>query len=196
MTSRVAVDDGDPPAQNQNQAPTISGSPTARIQEGIAFEFAPTASDPDGDTLEFTISRKPSWASFDGATGRIWGTPQAADVGNFTNIGISVSDGTDSAALPDFDITVDQISLGSFTLAWQPPTENVDGSTLTNLAGYRIYYGRSSNRLDQIITVSNPGLTRYVVENLASATWYFAMTAVNSAGTESGRSATASKTIS
>ena len=52
-----------------------------------------SASDADGDTLEFSIARKPAWANFDSATGRLSGTPDAEDVGNFTNIAITVTDG-------------------------------------------------------------------------------------------------------
>ncbi|MEX2343354.1 MAG: putative Ig domain-containing protein [Steroidobacteraceae bacterium] len=188
------ADPPDPPALTNN-APTISGAPTKNILEGEPYEFTPTASDADGDTLEFTVSRKPAWASFDRATGRLAGTPTAEDVGNFTNIGISVSDGNDAATLPNFDITVNQIALGSATLSWTPPTANVDGSALTDLAGYKVYYGRSSSTLDQTVSVNNPGLTRYVVENLSPAKWYFSMTSVNSRGIESLRSGTASKTI-
>lgn len=179
-----------------NGKPTISGIPPASIQVDLAYDFTPTASDPDGDALVFSISRKPSWASFDSATGRLSGTPRSGDVGNFTNIGISVSDSRDSAALPDFHITVNQIALGSATLSWMPPTQNVDGSTLIDLAGYRIYYGRSTSAQDQVIAISNPGLTRYVIENLSAAKWYFSMTSMNSRGVESVRSATASKTVS
>ena len=184
----------DPPAA-MNQAPTISGAPPPSVVEGQPYEFTPTAADPDGDDLQFTISRKPAWATFDKSTGRLAGTPDTQDVGNFTNIGISVSDGQATAALTDFNITVNAIALGSATLSWNPPTENVDGTTLTDLSGYRIYYGRSANQLNQSIVLNNPGLTRYVVENLAPANWHFAMTSVNSSGIESGRSPTVSKTI-
>ncbi len=86
-------------------------------------------------------------------------------------------------------------SPGSATLSWYPPTENGDGSYLEDLAGYRIYYGRSAKKLDRAITIDNPGLTRYVVENLSPARWHFAMTSVNSRGVESKRSETVSKKI-
>ncbi len=187
--------DPDPPAA-QNRAPTIAGSPPPIIIEGEFYEFMPTAADPDGDALQFAIARKPKWANFDLATGRLSGTPSAEDVGNFTNIGISVSDGAETAVLTNFNITVDQIAQGSATLSWNPPTENVDGSSLTDLSGYRIYYGRSANQLNRSVVLSNAGLTRYVVENLASARWHFSMTSVNSNGVESSRSPTVSKTIS
>ena len=184
----------DPPAAI-NQAPTISGAPPPSVVEGQPYEFTPMAADPDGDELQFSISRKPAWATFDTTTGRLAGTPDAQDVGNFTNIGISVSDGQATTNLTDFNITVNAIALGSATLSWNPPTENVDGTALTDLSGYRIYYGRSATQLNQSVVLNNPGLTRYVVENLAPAQWHFAMTSVNSSGVESGRSPTVSKTI-
>jgi len=191
---RIVDAGGNPSAQNNR--PTITGLPPSNILEGESYEFTPSASDADGDTLEFSIARKPAWASFDPATGRLAGTPNAQDVGNFTNIGISVSDGQDSAALTGFHITVNGIALGAATLSWNPPTENTDGSSLTNLAGYRIYYGRNASNPGQSVVVNNPGLTRYVVENLSPAKWYFTMTSVNAGGVESGRSPTVSKTIS
>jgi hypothetical protein len=179
-----------------NHAPTISGSPPPSILEGEDYEFTPTAADPDGDALRFTISRKPAWASFDPETGRLAGTPGAEHVGNFTNIQITVSDGKDSARLGAFDVSVNQIAEGQATLTWTPPTENADGSALTNLAGYRIYYGRNPNNLNNVAVVDNPGLTRYVIGNLTPAIWHFSMTAVTAQGVESSRTQTASKTVS
>lgn len=178
-----------------NQAPTIVGTPPQNVLEGELYEFTPSATDPDGDTLEFSIARKPAWAQFDKTTGRLRGTPGAGDVGNFTNIAISVSDGKATASLAGFDVTVNQIAAGAATLSWNPPTENSDGSTLTDLAGYRIYYGLNRDNLTQVVELSNPGLTRYVVENLTPARWFFAMTSVNADGVESARSQIAAKTI-
>jgi hypothetical protein len=193
-SSNREVAGGNPPPA-ANTAPTINGSAPANVLEGEQYEFTPTASDADGDTLEFTIARKPAWATFDRATGRLSGTPGTEDVGNFTNIGISVSDGQASAALTNFDISVNGTALGSATLSWNPPTQNADGSSLGNLAGYRIYYGRNASNPGQTIVVNNPGLTRYVVENLSPAQWHFTMTSVNANGVESVRSPTVSKTI-
>lgn len=189
----VVDDGGDPGALNS--PPTITGSPPANILEGELYEFTPAASDADGDTLNFTIARKPTWASFDRTTGRLSGTPNAEDVGNFTNIGIAVSDGQASAALGSFDISVNGTAAGSATLSWNPPTENTDGSSLTNLAGYRIYYGKNASNPGQSVVLNNPGLTRYVIENLSPAKWYFTITSVTAGGVESARATTVSKTI-
>lgn len=84
---------------------------------------------------------------------------------------------------------------GAATLSWTPPTTNLDGSSLTNLAGYKIYYGTQPGNYPNVITIDNPGLSAYVIENLQPNTYYFAMTAYNTSGSESPHSNTASKTI-
>jgi hypothetical protein len=176
-----------------NRAPTISGSPSTSVNTGVAYTFTPNASDPDGDTLGFTIQNRPSWASFDTATGRLSGTPTAA--GSHANIVISVSDGTATASLPAFTLTVAQTTTGNATVSWTAPTTNTDGSAITNLAGFRINYGTSAGALSQTLDVANPGASSYVVNGLASGTWYFAVSAYTNAGAESTLSSVASKTI-
>jgi hypothetical protein len=179
-----------------NQAPTIGGTPTASVNAGSAYSFKPTASDPEGATLTFSISNKPAWATFDTATGTLSGTPAAGDVGTYSNVSISVSDGQLSASLAAFTITVKGAVTGAAILSWQPPTQRADGTTLTDLAGYRIYYGTTrGGSYPQRIELANPGLTTYVVENLGAGTWYFVTTAYDAAGNESGYSTEASKTI-
>jgi hypothetical protein len=86
---------------------------------------------------------------------------------------------------------------GSVILAWQPPTENADGTPLTDLSGYTIYIGTDSDSYDfREIRLDNPGLTSYVVENLDPGTYYFAATAVNSSGIESHYSGEIVRTVS
>jgi hypothetical protein len=92
-------------------------------------------------------------------------------------------------------VTPAPISTGSATLDWTPPTTNSDGSALTNLAGYTVYYGTSPDSLTQSVKVSNPGLTAYTLSNLTSGTWYFAVTSYSSTGVESTRSGVISTKI-
>jgi len=87
------------------------------------------------------------------------------------------------------------VSTGSATLSWTAPTENEDGTTLTNLAGYRIVYGTSASALNTTVQVPNAGLTTYVIDNLAQGTWYFSMKSYTSAGLESAPTNVVSKTI-
>ena len=169
----------------ENSPPSLSGTPDGVVLENSFYEFVPSAADPNGDTLTFAINNRPGWAEFDPTTGALYGTPGAADVGRYSAIQIAVSDGLSTAELSAFDIDVVSTTLASVTLQWQPPTENTDGTPLTDLAGYRIYYGVDPADLSDLIKLPNPGLTTYVVEELTPNTWYFAMTSVNERGQES-----------
>lgn len=182
-------------ATPSNSPPTISGNPPSAVTVNEAYSFTPTASDPDGDTLSFSISNQPAWADFDASTGRLWGTPQTGDIGMTQNVRISVSDGSASSALSAFNVEVMQVALGSATLTWTAPTLNTDGSTVTDLVGYRIYYGTTLNQWTNQIDIDNPGITTFVVENLSPDTYYFVATAVNASGAESGYSNATSRTI-
>lgn len=86
-------------------------------------------------------------------------------------------------------------SAGTATLTWTAPTQNTDGTPLTDLAGYKIYYGTSATALTTVGTISSPTATTTVIPSLGVGTWYFAMTAFNAAGAESARTATVSKVI-
>jgi hypothetical protein len=173
----------------------MTGTPQATVMQGAAYAFQPTASDPDGDTLTFTVANAPAWAAFDTATGRLSGTPAAQHVGTTSGIVITASDGTLTTALPAFSITVQALAIGSATLSWLPPTQNTDGSPLTNLAGYKIYWGTQQGTYPNSTTLNNPGLATYVVEGLAPGTYFFVATAINTVGVESAFSGVASKTI-
>jgi len=84
---------------------------------------------------------------------------------------------------------------GTALLSWMPPTENTDGSTLTDLAGYKVYYGIFSGSYGAPITINDPGLSSYMVENLGISDWFFVITSFNSSGVESSYSNETSKTI-
>ena len=73
----------------------------------------------------------PDWASFYSATGELSGQPTLGNIGSYSNISISVSDGTASASLSGFTISVNQMSNLSATLSWTAPTQNEDGSEPT-----------------------------------------------------------------
>ncbi len=93
-----------------NSLPQISGTAALSIAQGSAYSFIPSATDPDADDLTFSIVNKPSWASFDPATGALTGSPTNADVGTTAGIVISVSDGGLTAQLPAFNLTVSNIN--------------------------------------------------------------------------------------
>jgi hypothetical protein len=178
-----------------NRAPTISGTPATSVNAGSAYTFQPSGADADGDTLTYSIQNLPSWATFNSSTGRLSGTPQAAAAGVYSGIVISVTDSKDTVSLSAFAITVNAPTNGSATLSWTPPSENTDGSSLSDLAGFRVQYGTSPTALTQTVQISNPGVVTYVVTGLNAGNWYFSVRAYTSGGAESANSSVVSKTI-
>jgi hypothetical protein len=176
-------------------APTISGTPGTTVVAGSAYTFTPTAADANNDPLTFSIVNMPAWATFNTTTGRLQGTPSAADVGTYTAITIRVTDGTATTSLAAFAVAVTQVGAGTATVSWSAPLLNTDGSTLTDLAGYHIVYGTTPTSLSQQIDVQNIGITSYVIGNLGSGTYYFAVKAYNTPGLESDLSNVVSKTF-
>ena len=165
--------------------PVLSGTPNQFVVAGTTYAFQPAASDPEGDTLSWSIVNRPSWATFDPATGRLEGQPTAANLGQSASIQLSVTDGSNIVAYPAFTITVESTGSQSYTLSWIPPTENEDGSTLTDLAGYRIYYGMVRGEYTETVVLDAPGLTSYVLDGLAPGQYYLVMTAINEGAMES-----------
>ena len=84
---------------------------------------------------------------------------------------------------------------GSATLRWAEPTSNTNGTPLTNLAGFHIYYGTSPSNLTSNVQIANAAAMGYTINNLPAGTWYFSINAYTSAGVESAVSNIASKTI-
>jgi hypothetical protein len=180
-----------------NRAPVVSGTPATSITAGSAYSFRPTGSDPEGRALTWSIANRPSWAAFNTTTGALTGTPSSSNVGTFSNITITASDGTNRTSLRAFSIAVNAqgSSSGSASLSWTPPTTTTSGGSLTNLAGYRIYYGTSPSSLSRTVQLSNAGLTRYVLNDLSPATYYFSIRAYTSGGSESSGSNVVSKVV-
>ncbi len=115
-----------------NKPPTISGTPSTTGKVGVAYAFQPSAKDPEGRTLTFSVSNRPAWASFSKSTGRLSGTPTVA--GTFSNIRISVSDGRKSKSLSAFTITVapaGSVANKPPTISGAPPTSVPVGQART-----------------------------------------------------------------
>ncbi|QUJ66489.1 tandem-95 repeat protein [Photobacterium sp. GJ3] len=110
-----------------NDAPTISGTPLLSVDQDQTYAFQPTASDIEHDGLTFSVTNMPAWASFDPQTGRLSGVPDNDAVGQYPNVVISVSDGDQSASLPAFTITVNNVN-DAPVLTGLPPTEVLEDS--------------------------------------------------------------------
>lgn len=82
---------------------------------------------------------------------------------------------------------IEVAATGELSISWQPPTENVDGSPLTDLGGYTIYYGEDSGDYTQQARVEDPYATDFRV-TLEQGEYYVAMTALDLEGNESALS--------
>jgi hypothetical protein len=185
-----------PGASTGTSVPTIqlSGTPPGTVVAGNAYVFQPTVQT-SGGTATLSATGLPSWATINSSTGEISGTPTSGDVGTTSNIAIIAVDGSATASLPAFTIDVTAPAAGSASLSWTAPTQNTDGTPVTDLAGYHIYFGTSVGALNSLIDVPGAATTEFEISNLSSGTYYFIVVAYNSLGFESPASNQASKTI-
>lgn len=86
-------------------------------------------------------------------------------------------------------------TLGQATVSWTPPATREDGSALTDLAGYRLRYGPAPGDYPGLVTITNPGLTMYVITDLMPGTYFFTLAAYDSADLESVAAGPVSKTL-
>jgi hypothetical protein len=189
-----------PPASTPPTAAiTIEGTPPTSVSAGSEYSFQPMVSATTG-TVTFTISGQPAWVAFNTTTGALTGTPTASQVGTTGEITITASDGSNSASIAPFTIDVkaavaNSPTAAAATLSWVAPTQNTDGSPITGLAGYHIYYGTDQSAPSQTITVTGATATTYVVQGLTPGTYYFTVVAYNTSGIDSPDSNVAVKTI-
>ncbi len=184
---------------NGNAAPTISGSPATSVEEDTFYSFQPVAGDVDGDSLTFSIENRPAWAGFSSSTGRLAGTPSAGDAGSYSNIRISVSDGTETTSLPAFSISVNSPTAlgGSVSLSWVAPTSRSDGTpiSVSELSGYTVHYGSAPGSYTSSIGVEDPFTTSLTVTDLPEGTYYFVLTAEDTNGQQSDYSGVVTKQV-
>lgn len=194
----VAACNGDGGAGAQARSavggPAIAGHPAVQASVGRLYSFTPIVDGGRPTTaIGFSIANKPAWANFSISTGQLTGTPVSSDVGTYPNITITASNGAVKASLPPFTITVGQG--GTVSLNWQAPTTNTDGTPISDLAGYTIAYGTHAELLNQTVTIDNPATTVYTLQNLATGSWYFAVAAYTSTGSQSALTGVVSTTV-
>jgi hypothetical protein len=87
---------------------------------------------------------------------------------------------------------------GSTTLTWQPPAFNVDGTPLSNLTAFNVYWGTTPGTYPNstsIAHIAGTATRSHTVTGLGTGTWYFVVTALNAKGIESPYSNAWSKTV-
>ena len=186
-----------PTAATTTQGPsklTLTGTPATRVAVGAKYSFQPAVS-AAGESTSFTIQGQPSWAEFNATTGALSGTPTVSDEGLSSKVTISAKDAVSSASIGPFTIVVTPPANGTAALSWTAPSDNANGSPITGLAGYNIYYGTDPSNMTKSIDVSGASTTTYVVTGLSAGTYYFAVSAYNSEGADGPLSNIGQKTI-
>jgi hypothetical protein len=179
---------------SQAQAITLAAPTQDAAVANQRYEFEPDAGDLGGAPVSFAVAGKPSWAQFDPTSGTLSGTPGAADVGTTTDVTITgQSGGAQSSVTVRLSVIAAADRVADVTI--DVPAVRTDGTPLANLAGYRIYYGKTANRLDQFIEVPDPTVSAARVSTLTPGDWYFAATAYDVNGFESDASAVQLKSI-
>jgi hypothetical protein len=185
---------------DRNEAPTISGTPANSVKVGEEYAFTPTASDADNDELSFTISNLPSWASFDDQTGAITGSPEESDVGDYEEILVSVTDGTDTVSLSAFSIEVvsGQAATGSLTLNWKAPSSRTDGTPLDpgEIDGYFIYMGETVDSMKVEMELTDGTADNLTLSNIPVGNYVVALSVYDMNGVESNYSNTLEVSVS
>jgi hypothetical protein len=105
----------------------ISGTPATSVTAGQRYSFTPTTVASGTAKITYQITNAPKWATFSTATGSLAGTPAAAQTGITSNIVIKATDGTQSASLAPFSITVNAAAASAPTISGSPATSVVAG---------------------------------------------------------------------
>ena len=190
---------GTPAASSSGQSTgvALSGAPPTTATAGSNYLYQPSLTQGSGD-VTFSVSGMPKWATFDSSTGVLTGTPATSDEGKTGAITITATNGMSTASVGPFTIQVNAptaATAATVSLAWNAPTQNADGTPITGLAGFHIYYGTTAGALSTTVNVSSPSTTTYVLKGLTHGTYYFSVVAYNTSGQDSKSSNMATTTI-
>jgi hypothetical protein len=178
---------------NNDTSPSVDLGPDLTVDIGDPVHLTPTIKDLDTNKISYLwIQTSGNPISLpDNNSPYITFTPLINDLLEFE---LTVTDNQDQEYRDDVSVTVLPEN-GKYTaqLNWTAPTENEDGSTLRNLAGYKIYYGQSITNLDVSIIVNNPLETSFDIKKLdPDSNYFFCISAYNTVGSESKCSDTVS----
>ena len=133
-----------------NQTPVIASNPVTSAIKGQLYSYGVNATDPDGDTLTYSLTTKPSGMTINSSTGLISWTPTSNGIFNVT---VKVSDGKLSDT-QSFTITVEEQSLALNPVQLLSPSNGASVNTSTvqlswnpvpNATGYEVVYDTSSS---------------------------------------------------
>ncbi|PIW60180.1 Ig-like domain-containing protein [Shewanella sp. CG12_big_fil_rev_8_21_14_0_65_47_15] len=146
---------------NVNDAPTISSTAITTATQDVAYSYSFVASDSDtGDSLTLSAVTKPSWLSFNAATGVLSGTPGNADVGAHPVL-LRVTDADGLTAEQSFSITVTNVNDA-------PTISSTAITAATQDAAYSYSFAASDSDVSDVLTLSAVTKPNWLSFNAAS----------------------------
>jgi hypothetical protein len=118
-----------------NSSPVIESDPVTTAKEGAVYTYDVEATDPNEDTLTYSLTISPTGMTINSTTGVITWTPTEGQVGE-NGVVVEVSDGSKSAT-QSFTITVDETLLTSIVVLPSSMSLEIDSSgTITSVTAH------------------------------------------------------------
>jgi len=118
-----------------NIPPVIESDPVTTAKEGVVYAYDIEATDPNGDTLTYSLTVSPTGMTINSTTGAISWTPTEDQIGE-NEVLVEVSDGSKSAT-QSFTITVEKALLTSIVvLPTSMEIEAGDSDTITSVTAH------------------------------------------------------------
>ena len=124
-----------------NNSPVIESDPITTAKEGAAYTYDVEATDPNGDTLEFSLLVHPTGMTIDSTTGVVTWTPTESQIGEIEVV-VEVSDGSKSDTQP-FTITVDETLLTSIVVL--PATMEITAGSSKTITSVTAHYDNGTS---------------------------------------------------
>lgn len=198
------------PAAPATPTPTPkSAAPTTPTPTPTPTPAAPSSPSQGNGNVTVQLNAASPWIASAGSTQLTWSSEDASGCqasgdwsGNKSLSGtetvrsltedksytLNCSSGSENA------VAITTVAIRQARFSWNVPTTKADGSTLSNLAGYRLYWGTTSGKYTQTVQINNPQARSHVLA-LNPDTYYFAFVSVDSSGAESTFSNELSKVV-
>ncbi|MBA7611419.1 hypothetical protein ES703_18643 [subsurface metagenome] len=137
-----------------NISPVIESDPVTTAKEGAVYTYDVEATDPNEDTLTYSLTTSPTGMTINSTTGVISWTPTENHIGE-NEVVVEVSDESRSAT-QSFTITVDEAWLTSIEVL--PPSVEIAAGSSKTITSVTAHYdnGTSANiALSACVYVSN-----------------------------------------
>ena len=122
-----------------NNSPIIESDPITTAKEGATYTYDVEATDPNGDTLTYSLTAGPTGMTINSSTGVINWTPDSA--GSF-EVTVEVSDGSKTDTQP-FTITVDETLLTSIVVL--PATMEITAGSSKTITSVTAHYDNGTS---------------------------------------------------